>query len=269
MSTSTTQARPAPTTDLDKALADLDAFGACIVEKALEPEKLAETHAALYRAAEADRKYGWSQDYQYGGDDHVNQRIWNLPSRDPVFCSLVEHPVAMHFVRQVLGWPALLSSMSANITAGGGQSMVLHADQGYMPPPWSRPLGVNVAWCVDDFTAENGATCYIPGSNHWDGAGHEGAKQAAELRDQLVPLEAPAGSAIIMEGRLLHTNGVNVNGVRRAGIFSWYTLPIYLPQENWFLSLNPAIRQFGSETLQTLFGFRPQIMGRVNGLERI
>src|SRR6202008_1916019 len=130
---STTQARPSPTTDLDKALADLDAFGACIVEKALEPEKLAETHAALYRAAEADRKYGWAQDYQYGGDDHINQRIWNLPSRDPVFCGLAEHPVAMHFVKALLGWPALLSSMSANITGGGGASMVLHADQGYMP----------------------------------------------------------------------------------------------------------------------------------------
>ena len=72
-----------------------------------------------------------------------------------------------------------------------------------------------------------------------------------------------------MEGRLLHTNGVNTNGVRRGGIFSWYTLPIYMPQENWFLSANPAIRQFGSEALQTLLGFRPQVMGRINGLDRI
>ncbi|CAN7468446.1 phytanoyl-CoA dioxygenase family protein [Phenylobacterium sp. LjRoot219] len=264
MADTATAARPQPTTDLDKALADLNVHGACIIENALEVAKLAEVRTALYRAAEADRTYGWAQQYQYGGDDHVNQRVWNLPSRDPVFCDLVEHPVAMHFVKQVLGWPALLSSMSANITAGGGQSMILHADQGYMPPPWSRPLGVNVAWCVDDFTAENGATCYIAGSNHWDGQG-----QGQDLGDKLVPLEAPAGSAIVMEGRLLHTNGVNRNGVQRAGIFSWYTLPIYLPQENWFLSLNPAVRQFGSETLQTLFGFRPQVMGRINGLDRI
>jgi ectoine hydroxylase-related dioxygenase (phytanoyl-CoA dioxygenase family) len=261
--------RPSPTTDIDRALADLEAFGACIVENALDAETLGETRTALYRAADADRKYGWAQAYQYGGDDHVNQRIWNLPSRDRVFCALAEHPVAMRFVKEVLGWPALLSSMSANITAGGGQSMVLHADQGYMPPPWSRPLGVNVAWCVDEFTAQNGATCYIPGSNHWDGADHEAAKRSGELKGRLVPLEAPAGSAIVMEGRLLHTNGVNTNGVRRAGIFGWYTLPIYLPQENWYLSLNPAVRQFGSETLQTLFGFRPQVMGRINGMDRI
>jgi ectoine hydroxylase-related dioxygenase (phytanoyl-CoA dioxygenase family) len=172
--------------------------------------------------------------------------------------------MAMFFVEKVIGWPALLSSMSANITAGGGQSMILHADQGYMPTPWSRPQGVNVAWCVDDFTRENGATCYIPGSNHWNGEG-----QGGDIAEKLVPIEAPAGSAIIMEGRLLHTNGVNANGMRRAGVFGWYTLPIYLPQENWYLSLNPAIRQYGSERLQTLFGFRPQFMGRVNGRDGI
>ena len=89
------------------------------------------------------------------------------------------------------------------------------------------------------------------------------------MRDRLVPLEAPAGSAVIMEGRLLHTNGVNTNGRTRAGIFSWYTLPVYLPQENWYLSLNPSVRQVGSETLQTLLGFRPQVLGRVNGRDRI
>ncbi len=154
--------------------------------------------------------------------------------------------------------------MSANITSAGGASMMLHADQGYMPQPWDRPHGINVAWCVDAFTAGNGATCYIPGSNHWNSTG-----KGEDLMDRLVPIEAPAGSAIIMEGRLLHTNGLNTNGVRRAGIFGWYTLPIYMPQENWFLSLNPAVRQFGSETLQTLFGFRPQIMGRINGQDRI
>jgi len=256
--------RPTPTTDLDHALADLGRFGACIVRDALSPEKLDEVHTALYRAAETDRRYGLAEDYKYGGNDNINQRVWNLPSHDPVFCELAEHPLAMHFVEKVIGWPALLSSMSANITAGGGQSMNVHADQSYMPTPWNRPQGVNVGWCVDDFTAANGATCYIPGSNHWSGEG-----QGADLTDKLVPIEAPAGSAIVMEGRLLHTNGVNTNGVRRGGIFSWYTLPIYLPQENWFRSLNPAVRQHGSERLQTLLGFRPHFLGRVNGRDRI
>jgi ectoine hydroxylase-related dioxygenase (phytanoyl-CoA dioxygenase family) len=264
MMDATTQIGPRPTTDLDQARADLEAHGACVVRDALDADCLKEVRAALYWAADSDRKRGWRKAYQYGADDPVNQRVWNLPSRDPVFCDLVEHPAAMHFVRQVLGWPALLSSMSANITAGGGESMMLHADQGYMPLPWSRPLGINVAWCVDAFTADNGATCYVPGSHRLNRN-----RTPDDPTPQLEPVEAPAGAMIVMDGRLWHTNGQNRNGVSRAGIFSWYTLPIYLPQENWFLSLNPAVRQFGSETLQTLLGFRPQILGRINGLDRI
>jgi hypothetical protein len=87
-------------------MSDLHVFGACIVADALDPEMLGEVQTALYRAAESDRKYGRVRNYQYGADDHINQRVWNLPSRDPVFCALAEHPIAMHFVREILGWPA-------------------------------------------------------------------------------------------------------------------------------------------------------------------
>ena len=231
---------------------------------ALSSETLQEARAALYRIAAGDRARGWSQDYGYGGDDHVNQRIWNLPSRDAIFCDLAEHAVALRFVKKVLGWPALLSSMSANIVAKGGDSMMVHADQGYMPQPWSRAHGINVAWCIDDFNADNGATRFVPGSH---------LLNRMSVRGEAVPetaaLEAPAGSAIIIDGRLWHTNGPSTSAQSRAGIFSWYTLPIYLPQENWFLSVNPIVRQLGSENLQTLLGFRPQVLGRINGLDRL
>jgi hypothetical protein len=46
-----------------------------------------------------------------------------------------------------------------------------------------------------------------------------------------------------------------------------HTLPIFLPPENWWLSLDPAARQFGSDTLKQLPGFKESSpMGRVNGL---
>jgi ectoine hydroxylase-related dioxygenase (phytanoyl-CoA dioxygenase family) len=259
-----TSPSPVPTRDLAAADADLETHGVCIILDALEPSIMKEVHTALYRAAECDSRRGQRHKYDYGGDDHVNQRIWNLPSRDPVFCDLAEHPIALRFVKATLGWPSLLSSMSANITGAGGESMIVHADMGYMPEPWTRPHGINIAWCVDDFTTANGATRYVPGSHK---LGRNRRKD--ELLDELVALEAPAGSMIAMDGRLWHTNGRNVSAARRAGIFGWYTLPIYLPQENWFLSANPAIRQFGSETLLALLGFRPQLLGRINGLDRV
>lgn len=255
---------PEPVDTLEAALASLEVHGACILTGALAPDLLGELQTAVYRAAETDRKYGLAAAYQYGADDHINQRIWNLPSHDPVFCELAEHPLAIELVKQTLGWPASLSSMSANITNTGGQSMLLHTDQGYLPGEQPLSWVYNLAWCLDEFTAENGGTLFAPGSHKLNGAR---MPEGAEAK--MIPAVAPAGALFVMDGRLWHTNGINTAGTSRAAVFAVYTLPWLMPQENWSLSINPSIRQFGSDTLQTLFGFKPQVLGRVNGRERI
>jgi len=236
--------------------------GYCIVEGVLAPNELAEFRMALDRVARFDRESGWQHHYAYDGTTNANQRIWNLISRDPLFSRLVEHPLAVAFVTEMIGWPALLSGSAANVVNLHGADEVLHCDQTYMPEPWAGPHGINIAWCLDDFTADNGATRIAPGSHLLNRSPREG-----EALPAMIPVEAPAGSMVAIDGRCWHRTGTNRTAAPRAGVFNWYTLPIYLPQENWFLSLNPVIRQFGSDTLLTLLGFRPQIVGRVNGLE--
>jgi len=252
----------APTTDVARALADLRHTGLCVIRDALTPDPLGEVRDAVYRAARSDRRRG--REVKFAGDypeDDTNQRVWNLPSRDPIFLDLVEHPLALTFVRETIGWPALLSNISANITGPGGGEMVFHADQTYMPQPWSGVQGINVIWCVDDFTEANGATRVVPGSHRLNRAPTE-----ADHGVPTVPLEAPAGSMVVMEGRVWHKTGNNRTADQtRAGIFGWYTGPIYLPQENWWLSLDPSIRQFGSDNLLVLFGYRVTSFGKVNG----
>ncbi len=246
--------------DLATARHDLDEQGYAIIEGALPSETLAAVHDALYRIARFDREAGWMQSYDASKDGDGSQRVWNLISRDPLFCRLAEHDAALDLVRTLIGWPALLSSSSANIVMTDEDNIIVHADQAYMPEPWAAPQAINIAWCIDDFTADNGATLIRPGThklnrNYRDEDGMDGFR----------PLEAPAGSLVAIDGRLWHSAGRNRSGKPRAGIFNAYVLPIYMPQENWFLSLDPAVRQFGSETLLTLLGFRPGLLGRVNG----
>ena len=255
---------PAITDDVAQAGRDLAEHGLCRMTGVLTDEQLTAAHDAVYRAAASDRARGREQKFglDYPEDD-TNQRVWNLPSRDPIFCDLVEHPKALELVKGAIGWPALLSNISANITGPGGGEMVLHADQLYMPQPWSGLQGVNVVWFLDDFTEENGATRVVPGSHHLNRApGFEGDDQAAAT----VPLEGPAGTMAVVDGRIWHKTGNNrTAGGRRAGAFAWYTIPIYRPQENWFLSLDPSVRQFGSDDLLTLLGYKAIGLGLVNG----
>lgn len=253
---------PAPTHDLDQAKRDLAEHGLCLVADAMPPALLARVRDALYRAAAEDRARGWEQ--KFLGDqehDNSNQRVWNLLSREPVFIDLVEHPVALELVRHAIGWPALLSNISANITGPGGGEMILHADQGYMPEPWARTQGINMVWCVNDFTEANGGTRIVPQTHLLNRSPLD-----SEQGTQTVALEAAAGTLVAIDGRIWHRTGNNITAdQRRAGIFAWYTLPIYLPQENWYLSLNPAVRQFASDTLLDLLGLKAVIFGRVNG----
>jgi ectoine hydroxylase-related dioxygenase (phytanoyl-CoA dioxygenase family) len=253
---------PKPTRELEQAEQDLREFGVCLLENALPPETLARVRDALYGAADDDRARGREKkfNFDYAHDDS-NQRVWNLLSRDSIFSDLVEHPAALQLLRTFLGWPILLSNISANITGPGGGEMVLHADQIYMPQPWSGIQALNVGWCVDRFADENGATRIVPGSHQLNRMPTD-----AELATDTVALEAPAGAMVVMEGRLWHKTGNNrTRDERRAAIFGFYTLPIYRTQENWFLSLNPSVHRFASDTLLTLLGYKAEGLGLVNG----
>lgn len=256
-------ASPKPTRDLAQAARDIKTHGLCMVEGVLEGDKIARVREALYRAADDDRARGrekkFGLDYEH---DATNQRVWNVLSRDPVFSDLVEHPAALELLRSVIGWPALLGNISANITGPGGGEMVLHADQIFVPEPWpAEPQGVNICWCVDDFTEENGATRMVPGSHLL----HR-MPRADEAGAATVPMEARAGTMIVMEARVWHKTGHNKTvDKRRAGIFAWYTKPIYRTQENWFLALDPSIKQFASDTMLELLGYKTAGLGLVNG----
>ena len=254
---------PAPNRDLAQGLRDIASHGLAIVPEVLTGDTLKRAREALYRAADSDRAHGREQKFglDYAHDD-TNQRVWNVLSRDPVFEDMAAHPVALGYVKGVLGWPALLGNISANITGPGGGEMVLHADQIFVPEPWpAEPQGLNVAWCLDDFTEANGATRFAPGShslNRAPGPGDAGV--------ETIPMEAPAGSIVVFESRVWHKTGFNrTESERRAGVFAWYTRPIYRTQENWFLSLRPEVRQFASEEMLVLLGYKTVGLGLVNG----
>jgi len=253
---------PAVTDDLDRAARDLGEHGLCLVSGALDAAALAEVRRRLYAAADDDLASGARQSFAMDDPaDGSNTRVWNLLNRGWCFAQLAEHPAALELLRGLLGWPLQLSNISANITGPGGGEMVFHADQLYMPQPWRGPQGANVVWLIDDFTEANGATRVVPGSHRWNRT--PGPDDAGI---DTVPLEAPAGTMCVMEGRVWHRTGNNVTADQhRGGIFAWYTIPIYRTQENWFLALDPIVVQNASDTLLELLGYRASGLGLVNG----
>ncbi len=252
---------PSPTRDLERAERDIQEFGLCLVTDVLPHATVERARSALYRAAADDVSEGRDPP-QFGLDyGDGNQRVWNVLSRDRVFAELVQHPAALRLVRAVIGWPALLGNLSANIVGPGAVESVLHADQVFVPEPWpADPQGVNVAWCLDEFTEANGATRVVPRSHR----AHR--NPAPDERVDTVAVEAPLGTMMVFESRVWHRTGANTSADRRrAGLFGWYTRPIYRTQENWFLSLDPSIRESASDTLLELLAYKTSGFGLVYG----
>jgi ectoine hydroxylase-related dioxygenase (phytanoyl-CoA dioxygenase family) len=187
--------------------------------------------------------------------------VFLLFNRDPVFIDLIMRPVALQFVHESIGERFLISNFSANITGPGNQPMALHADQGYVPPPWPPlPFAVNVAWLLDDFTDDVGATRFVPGS-HLLGHGPE-----LGVTYDTVPAEAPAGSVMVMDGRLWHQTGANTTTDReRAGLFGYYAMPWLRPQVNWNNAIDPDVAATAPpaflEALGILDGNRERLTG--------
>jgi ectoine hydroxylase-related dioxygenase (phytanoyl-CoA dioxygenase family) len=252
---------PRPTRDLAEAERNVAEFGVAFIADALFGDALRRTREALYRAADDDRRRGRAKRF-LADFDPTNQRVWNLLSRDNAFVDLAEHPIALHMVKHILGWPALLGNISANITYPGGGEMFMHADQSFIPEPWPTQIqGCNCCWAIDDFTDEVGATRIVPYSHRL----HRGPTDDEQAVDT-IPLEADAGTLIVFESRIWHRTGVNKSAHKnRAAVFGWYTKPIYRTQENWFLSLDPQVLKYASETMLTLLGYKAQGFGLVNG----
>jgi ectoine hydroxylase-related dioxygenase (phytanoyl-CoA dioxygenase family) len=238
----------------------LDSEGYCVISDVLDGDELNSARQALDHAAAQDDASGVALRY---GPNGANQRLWALLNRGDEFVGLATHPLALAIVRSRLGQDILLSNLSANITGPGGDREIgrLHTDQGFLPEPWPYQLATNVAYFLDDFTEENGATLIVPGSHKLLVVPDRGLAPTTPAR-----LTGTAGSIAVWDGRLHHATGLNrTANQRRRAVFATYYLPFMRTQENWSRSLDPRLLDRHPE-LAALTGFEEwQTLGGVNG----
>lgn len=244
---------PAPTSDREQAKGDLALWGYCIIQDALSASEVGSLRERMIQQAAGEDASGVGFH-----DSGNNQRIWMLVNKGRVFRELVEHPLAVEMMTDLLGPDFLLSSLTANIARPGGRPMYLHTDQGYVEFWTPRPVVANIAWMLDDFTDENGGTRLLPGS-------HIMTDWRAERSRPTIAAEGPAGAALVFDGRLIHGTGANRTADQhRHAILSYYCRPFMRQQENFAFGLAPSLRTEDQEPLLRRLGFHTQ-----RGLGRI
>ncbi len=226
---------------LQPAFDQLERDGFAVVPDVLAEEHVARVRSRLVEVAVQERAAGIDHDPKWE-DGPRNQRVFGLLNKGAEFVELVEHPVALAIMDHLLDPMFLLSSITANITGPDGYPMYLHYDQDYVPQPWPPfPLVANIIWMLDDFTEDNGATRFIPGSHLEDHAGW--SPESMSLRaGETIAVGGRAGSLVCLDGRVLHQTGANTTSDElRHGVIAYYCQPWIRQQENFSLSIVPEL----------------------------
>jgi ectoine hydroxylase-related dioxygenase (phytanoyl-CoA dioxygenase family) len=189
------------------------------------------------------------------------QRVYALFAKTRMFDQAAVDPLLLGVLDQVLGHYQL--SAPVGICIGPGEkAQILHRDDSIYPVPEPHPpLVVNTMWPLDEFTTENGATRFIPGSHRW-----EPGRQPTPEDPVEIAVMSP-GSVMFYLGSLWHGGGANQTAASRLGVILEYCSGWLRQQENHCLAVpRDTVREL-PERLQELLGYNiyPPFVGYVDG----
>lgn len=272
----TVNTRVTPTTDLDKARHDLDVVGYCIVEDLAPTNLVDRVRDRVLEQASAERDAG-----QAFVQDGNTQWVANVLNKGEVFLELLTcSATSLDLCRHVLGDGFILSCSNAPIAGPATGRMKMHSDQYWTPTIQEEPLAysrlgengldraevghsavrrdylfppcmVTLVWAITDFTADNGATVFVPGS-HMSGLQPDYRHDFSDA----VPAEMPAGSIVLWDGRTWHATGANrTQNQYRVGVTNNMVAPMIRPLVNYPYSLRAEVVERLDERQKQLLGF--------------
>lgn len=148
------------------------------------------------------------------------RRLANLVNKGRIFEQIILTPEILECMAQVLGPRFKLSSLnvrSADPHAASGQP--LHSDSGAIADP-SGYWVCNSVWMLDDFTAENGATRFVPGSHRW---GRVPPPEFYQPHPAERLITGEAGTVVVMNAHMWHGGTANRTASPRRAMHVYYT----------------------------------------------
>jgi ectoine hydroxylase-related dioxygenase (phytanoyl-CoA dioxygenase family) len=240
---------------LDVHIQRIELDGFTVVPGLLTPEECDEARRELERLLAAERDLPGAPHGPHGA------QVYMLMNKARVFERVYRIPALLALVRHFLGEDAVLSSVQAHIVFPGAPAQRLHSDgslTGPNRPPAaadagrrivSHVLGFNVAFCISDFTSENGATRVVPGS-------HRVADIAVP---QTAPnertVEADRGSAVVFNICTWHGASAHRGQETRYAVMTPWRRRWLRPEADLPRAVAPEVVERAGDDGRILFGF--------------
>ena len=149
------------------------------------------------------------------GSTGASTRVNNFVNRGPEFDNIYIYPQVLSACCQIIGGPFKVSGMRARTLHAGAPAEGLHVDVKHQADGW--PL-VGCILMVDAFTAENGATRFVPRSHLQNREPGEAMNNLKDDHPEQVLACGPAGSIIIFNASVWHGYSANKSSTPRRSI---------------------------------------------------
>ncbi len=221
--------------DLRQALFEIDVHGFTVLDGVLDRAEVAAIRAVNERLLESH-----GEDLVFHGRAG---HITNLPTLDPIYFPLIDHPRVLPLLEAVMGPELILGSLNSRIVRPGDEAQEWHGDVPDQLQRHGAPVMMNTLWMLDDVSEANGATRIVPGSHR---ALRRHPPEGIEVKFAH-QLSAPAGSVLAFNGQCWHAGGANRTDRNRHVLFGHYRVATRMrfqadPHRNfppaWFDLLN-------------------------------
>ena len=198
----------------------LEESGFTIVPGPVPRDALSDLADAYDKAmAEAD-----SEDLSIGS---TTTRVHDFVNRGAAFDCLYTHPPVLEICRRIIGQPFQLSAMLARTLRPHAPAQPLHVDFPHDGQGW--PMA-GFIFMIDEFREENGATCFVKGSQ---------GMTSLPASEELTPACGAAGSMIVFNGSVWHGHGANQTAKARRSIQGAYVRRDAVASMNWDARMRP------------------------------
>src|SRR5262245_6958853 len=228
--------------------ARLNTDGFLVMENFAEPGKLASLQR---RIAELFAELGDHAGHEFKQEPQTD-RLANLVDYGEIFHQAIAEPKLMACVEYTLGHDFELSSLNARSARPHSDwTQPLHCDAGALPDEKGNSV-CNVVWLLDDFTTENGAPRYVPGTHRSGRLPQDVLPDPAAAQPDGALLTGRAGDVVVMNAHLWHGGTANRADRPRLAMHSFYCRRDLAQQQYQKKLLRPETRRSLSPELRRL-----------------
>ena len=217
--------RVAVADDVDAAVESLRTLGYAVVDGGFTAEQLGAFSQGFDAARGAAHAAAGGVEALAKIDEHNTIRAPFAYDRS--LLALARNPVILEVCKRLIGGYQILSQQNGviNPPAKTYNQGAWHRDLPYQHVVFSRPMAINALFCLDAFTAENGATMVLPATHK-----QEEFPSDRFIEASAVQVCAPAGSYIVLDCMLYHCGAPNRTTAERRAVNQVYTSPIIRQQ---------------------------------------